>query len=206
MTLSSATTFLKFANLQMAAESVYEFNARDNPDQMQGIPLGAAKKENGKFVGAILPDLLTLGNTRASRFTPIQAAEFASQWTIVEHLSNTATGFSGTLFKALKNDPAMGIKQGELVLSFRSTEFIDDAARDNAATNALEVKQFGWAFGQIADMGVNGVRHHLTLIKLCCVAFKKWCLIPFTTFTNIRRGTLQIFATAVNACAYEVAA
>ncbi|AVT22160.1 hypothetical protein C7Y68_20820 [Paracidovorax avenae] len=41
---------------------------------------------------------------------------------------------------------------GELVLSFRSTEFADDAARDNQATNTLEIKEKGWAFGQIADM------------------------------------------------------
>jgi dienelactone hydrolase len=37
-------------------------------------------------------------------------------------------------------------------MSFRSTEFIDDAARDNQATNDMEISQFGWAFGQIADM------------------------------------------------------
>ncbi|SDP94092.1 hypothetical protein SAMN04489708_1587 [Paracidovorax cattleyae] len=45
-----------------------------------------------------------------------------------------------------------GIVKGELVLSFRSTEFADDAARDNQATNTLEIKEKGWAFGQIADM------------------------------------------------------
>ncbi|MBB2485716.1 hypothetical protein H5407_10845 [Mitsuaria sp. WAJ17] len=38
------------------------------------------------------------------------------------------------------------------MLSFRSTEFIDDYARDNAATNTLEVKAGGFAYGQIADM------------------------------------------------------
>ena len=38
------------------------------------------------------------------------------------------------------------------VLSFRSTEFIDDYARDNLATNSFEIKETGWAWGQIADM------------------------------------------------------
>jgi hypothetical protein len=38
-----------------------------------------------------------------------------------------------------------------LALSFRSTEFIDDAARDNEATNKLEINDFGFAFGQLAD-------------------------------------------------------
>ena len=37
-------------------------------------------------------------------------------------------------------------------MSFRSTEFIDDAARDNQATNTFEIKDTGFAWGQIADM------------------------------------------------------
>ena len=89
---------------------------------------------------------------RSSRFTQIQADEFIKDWTVVEHISNTTTGFSGTLFRALRNDESRGIKAGELVLSFRSTEFADDAARDNQATNVMEIKAEGFAFGQIADM------------------------------------------------------
>jgi hypothetical protein len=92
------------------------------------------------------------GSTHSSRFTPVQADEFVKDWTVVEHISNTSTGFSGTLFRALRTDEARGITAGELVLSFRSTEFIDDAARDNQATNSLEIKEKGWAFGQIDDM------------------------------------------------------
>jgi hypothetical protein len=63
---------------------------------------------------------------------------------VLDQRANTPTGFSGTLFKSNKT--------GELVMSFRSTEFIDDAARDNQATNALEIKETGWALGQIRDM------------------------------------------------------
>ena len=86
-----------------------------------------------------------LGNGRTSRFTQVQAEEFlADGWKVVEHKSNTETGFSGTLFK--------NSNTGELVISFRSTEFADDAARDNQATNTLEIKEKGWAFGQIDDM------------------------------------------------------
>jgi HlyD family secretion protein len=39
---------------------------------------------------------------------------------------------------------------GELVLTFRSTEFLDDAARDSEATNKLEIKEKGFAFGQVS--------------------------------------------------------
>ncbi|AMM23268.1 calcium-binding protein [Variovorax sp. PAMC 28711] len=63
---------------------------------------------------------------------------------MVEHKSNTSTGFSGTLFR--------NSQTGEMVISFRSTEFADDAVRDNQATNVMEIKAEGWAFGQIADM------------------------------------------------------
>jgi len=37
-------------------------------------------------------------------------------------------------------------------MSFRSTEFIDDAARDNQATNTFEIKDTGFAWGQLSDM------------------------------------------------------
>lgn len=84
------------------------------------------------------------GNGRASKFTESQATDFAAKYTVVAHQANTATGFSGTLFK--------NVSTGEFTLSFRSTEFIDDAGRDNQATNALEIRPYGWAFGQIDDM------------------------------------------------------
>ncbi|MDB0564241.1 putative Ig domain-containing protein, partial [Ralstonia solanacearum] len=89
--------------------------------------------------------ILTEGNGHASRFTAVQAEKFiADGWEVVAYQESTATGFSGTLFHN-KNTK-------ENVISFRSTEFIDDAARDNEATNALEIKEKGWAFGQIDDM------------------------------------------------------
>jgi len=55
-----------------------------------------------------------------------------------------STGFSGTLVRN-KADPS------ELVLALRATEFIDDAARDNDATNKLEANDVSVAFGQLAD-------------------------------------------------------
>ncbi len=124
---TSPTTVLKYANLQMAAEARLD----------------------------LFPDLksaLTYGNNRSSKFTDKQAAQFTADWKVVAHQANTGTGFSGTLFECLSDDPARGLVFGQQVMSFRSTEFADDAARDNEATNVLEVKEFGWAFGQIDDM------------------------------------------------------
>lgn len=134
---SEITTYLKYANVQMAAEALL---------------VGIGKPPSTTTSDPISVATLTNGNNHASRFTKEAAEQFVKDWAVVEHISNTATGFSGTLFKARQDDAARGIRQGELVLSFRSTEFIDDAARDNQATNSMEIKPFGWAFGQIADM------------------------------------------------------
>lgn len=137
---------MEFANLQMAAEALY--------DKQTSIPSRKAKTNLFNENLITTPDFLRAGNNRTNKFTATQAEEFAQKWEIVSHIANTGTGFSGTLFRATKKGgiPDTGIKEGDLVISFRSTEMIDDAARDNQATNTLEIKDKGWAFGQIADM------------------------------------------------------
>ncbi|MBK6906213.1 MAG: hypothetical protein IPH08_03430 [Rhodocyclaceae bacterium] len=128
--------YLKFANLQMAAEALYNFDANKNSNLIPGQDA----------TGLLTADNLTTGNRHASAFAPTQVtfSQLTDDWAVVEHKSNTTTGFSGTLFK--RNGA------NEFVLSLRSTEFADDAARDNEATNLQEIKAKGWAFGQIADM------------------------------------------------------
>lgn len=125
---------LEFANMQMAAEA---FLLRQGEASMDAV-----LPEN-------LIDRLKEGNTHASHFTLVQAEQFTAQYEVVTQYRNDSllaggTGFSGTLFKNRAT--------GELTLSFRSTEFIDDAARDSKATNELELKALGWGFGQIAEM------------------------------------------------------
>ncbi|WP_310739930.1 calcium-binding protein [Inhella proteolytica] len=95
---------------------------------------------------------LTEGNLHSSRMTDQQAQEFANDWKVVSHQPNTATGFSATLFEYIGSDPSKRLTSSKYVVSFRSTEFIEDAARDNLATNQLEISKGGWAYGQIADM------------------------------------------------------
>jgi hypothetical protein len=105
----------------MAAEALYGFDATP-----PGTVLTPGEKRTNE---PITVANLTTGNKHVSKFTLTQAAEFVDPekgWSVVEHISNTTTGFSGTLFK--KNDT------GEFVLSFRSTEAIDDAVRDGFVT------------------------------------------------------------------------
>jgi hypothetical protein len=97
---------LKYANLQMAAEALYGFKAKFTPNQDPG---SLTDFETGHFNRALTVDILTDGNEHASRFAPTEAEKFAAQWTVVDHISNTTTGFSGTLFQAVKDDPAQGI-------------------------------------------------------------------------------------------------
>lgn len=125
MSAIEIATYLKYASLQMAAEAT-----RLDEVKAGTLPLLTA---------------LTDGNNRSSKFTPDLATQFiADGWVVAAHQSNTGTGFSGTLFKNTLTN--------ELVLSFRSTEFIDDAVRDSQATNDLEIKAGGFAIGQVADM------------------------------------------------------
>jgi len=120
MDVNNVTKYLKFANVQMAAESLFAL----------GTPSGIGVSAQAG-TGSMDSATLTLGNTRASKFTSILATQFLDNWDVVEHLANTGTGFSGTLFRAKPTAAAsLGITFGELVLSFRSTEFADDSARD----------------------------------------------------------------------------
>lgn len=126
MTVPGATELLKYADLQMAAEAFLVQN--EISGQLKSNLKQALIDENG----------------HASKFTAPQADAFLAEWSVVAQRANTPSGFSGTLFKNNKTN--------EYVLSFRSTEFIDDAARDNMATNTLEIKETGYAWGQLADM------------------------------------------------------
>lgn len=101
---------------------------------------------------ALKEEILKDGNNHTSILTAPQIKEFMENWEVVAYLPNTTTGFSGTLFKAKRDIPGTTIKAGEKVMSLRSTEFIDDAVRDNEATNTKEIADRGWAFGQIDDL------------------------------------------------------
>lgn len=130
---------LKYADLQMAAEA---FLAVD--------PVGAI--DTTSPLKPILQDALTDGNFHASKFTEAQAKRFLQHWAVEAQLPNTPTGLSATVFRCHTDDPLTGAKAGEYVLSIRSTEFVDDYARDNVATNTLEVKNTGFAWGQLRDL------------------------------------------------------
>ncbi|MES9899660.1 MAG: hypothetical protein ABW148_11630 [Sedimenticola sp.] len=120
--------YLKYADLQVASEAFIR-----NPDT------GDLRTSGQDYI-----DALTDGNKHASRFTKAQAKNFASQWEVLDQEANIGTGFSGTLFRHRMTK--------EHVISFRSTEFIDDAVRDSLATNQMEIFDTGFAWGQISDM------------------------------------------------------
>ena len=140
MATPTIADYLKYANLQMAAEAFLVVEKGTSTIIATGTP-----KEN-------LIVALIQGNDRASRFTQSEAQKFEADWEVVAQIPNTQTGFSGTLFRCKVTDPSRGLVEGEYVISFRSTEFVDDAVRDSAATNTLEIHDTGWAWGQIADM------------------------------------------------------
>ena len=88
MATNQITDFLEYANLQMAAEALFTHDARKGVQEPGRIEQGPLELSN-----------LTFGNGHASVFTTTSAAQFAPGWTVVQHKSNTPTGFSGTLFR-----------------------------------------------------------------------------------------------------------
>src|SRR5689334_8024999 len=114
-----ASEISRFADAQMASEA---FLRDEVTGQLVSTP-------------AAIKTALTRGNGHASRFTDKGAERFSQQWQIIDHVRNTTTGFSGTLL--------LDTKRHEYVLSIRSTEFIDDAARDSQSTNDFEIKSTG---------------------------------------------------------------
>lgn len=136
MSTPTISKLLDYVRVQMAAEALYYRDSRVNSNMTPG--------DTSFSPGEIPVEVLTTGNGHASKFTLTDATKFAAEWKVIEHKSNTDSGFSGTLF--------FNENENKYVLAIRSTEFIDDAARDCAATNNLEIKEKGWAFGQIDDL------------------------------------------------------
>ena len=73
--------YLKFANLQMAAEALYNFDANKNSNLIPGQDA----------TGLLTADNLTTGNRHASAFAPTQVtfSQLTDDWAVVEHKSNT---------------------------------------------------------------------------------------------------------------------
>jgi len=131
MPANRSQELLEFANLQMAAEAF-----------LDGVNPNTQRNE--------IIRRLVAGNGRASAFPNSLAGDFADKWVVVDHQRNTAgSGFSGTLFRSRTPDTN---GKFEYTLSFRSTEFVDDSIRDATGAGNLEIRQQGWAFGQISDM------------------------------------------------------
>ena len=81
-------------------------------------------------------------------FSQTQATEFAANWQVVSHQPDTASGYSGTLFKYIGNDPNSGFTKGELVFSQRGTAGLDDLV----IADIHEITANGLAYSQIIDM------------------------------------------------------
>ena len=134
MTQSNVSTWLKFALQQMAAESYLDRTGD-------------------------LTEILTDGNndrrviqvdqfSGKTRFTDLQAQQFAQHYQILDHHADDATGFSATLM--------FDTQTNSYTLSFRSTESATaaqggDLERDLLGADA-ELGFSGFAFGQLAAM------------------------------------------------------
>lgn len=146
--LPSVAELLEMSRTQIVAEAFL----LDEDQKSEYLHPSKEKNEYTFKNVALVPKILKDGNNHTSILTAPQIKEFMENWEVVAYLPNTTTGFSGTLFQAKRDIPGTTIKAGEKVMSLRSTEFIDDAVRDNQATNKMEIADRGWAFDQIDDL------------------------------------------------------
>ncbi len=92
MAAPTVAEMLKYANLQMAAEALYTFDTKLNDPA--ALPPGSTTTLTalaGHYKGLIDPKWLTAGNEHATRFTAQEAANFAAQWEVVDHISSPST-------------------------------------------------------------------------------------------------------------------
>ena len=100
------------------------------------------------------PDVTVFQALLNEGMSDAQATDFLAHWQVVDHLPNTDSGFSGTVFRRIDDDPVTGLKAGDLVFAMRGTEGTDlqGAYDDLYQTDFNEIVKNGLAFRQIIDM------------------------------------------------------
>jgi hypothetical protein len=88
-----------FVLQQMAAESYLDQIGVANNTETSVLMFG---NNNPSFQGELLSTEPVLRG--ATRMTATQAEDFRTRYEIVSHLSNTASGFSGTLMREIVDD------------------------------------------------------------------------------------------------------
>ncbi len=137
-------TWYDFVLQQMAAESyLNDWNSLTDDVKKARLNLGSNNYLN--------PDNLPTKDILdgATHMTANQATEFLNRYTVVNHLANTASGFSATLL--------FDNETNEFTLSMRSTEYFNkseggDWSRDGLPGADGEISGYGFAFGQLLSM------------------------------------------------------
>jgi len=147
MTTLSAQQIYDYSLQQIAAESFLDLNLAGQPVPGQELSLAIVLRlgsNNPQNPQNIATDSELRGKTR---MTNQQITDFTTKYEIIAHQADTASGFSGTLFKDRVT--------GTYTLSFRSTEFAEDNkggdwTRDGLGAS-LEIGAHGFAIAQLAD-------------------------------------------------------
>jgi pimeloyl-ACP methyl ester carboxylesterase len=99
---------------------------------------------NGSGVLLTNPDdIITALTTGDGKFSPTQATEFVTHWRVVDHIPDTLTGFSATIFESLDNPGHYSLAIRGSTPSQLMTDFIADAQL---------IFNDGVAAGQLVDL------------------------------------------------------
>lgn len=141
---TTVRSWLDYAQLQSAAECyLHDINLSSKAQVTAKLIEGA---NNALKQGKSPDDPLLSG---ATRFTDAQAEWFTTNYEIVTHYPNDASGFSATLFKHKTT--------GEYTLSFRSTEYQlqakdGDYERDGSDATDGDISGKGYGLAQLSSM------------------------------------------------------
>jgi hypothetical protein len=132
---------LTYGLLQIGAEAF----AADS----DGVPGAGSRLVTDKNFRKSLP---TIASDSFFDVSSCEIEQFFKNWKVVDQIRNLATGFAGTVFKALSPDPEGGILKDGQVISLCCAEFDDDAVCGRPSGSVLRAQRENQVFGQISDM------------------------------------------------------
>lgn len=105
-----------------------------------------ALQSDGSYLRSRVKNAITNIGGAGNGFSNTQASDFVSRWRVVDHLPNTITGFSATVFESIANP-------GSFVLATRGTELLlSQFYQDVLLADIADIGADGIALNQAIDL------------------------------------------------------
>jgi Ca2+-binding RTX toxin-like protein len=157
-----------------------------------------------------LTQRLTRGNTPLEstesqyvRLTQSQTASFLTQYEVIDHHANDASGFSATLLRRIVADPITGAQAGEYTLAFRSTEYKNpsqggDFDRDGFVVNGTSRADGEIAFNGFATAQISAMEAYYERLKVGITSTDPGNSSQLNTAGNVNAAVRDFFSSPAN--------